>query len=226
MSINNDEPFEVIDFSTNSPHITNQNNEKILFPFGPPIFQTWMSPSFCNLLIEEGRKLTIEEDDHNFSLAGNLKNGRSFLYKKEFRELVEPKIKEKVEIFIEGLESLYNNEKPRINKERLSLESLWINFQQKHDFNPSHDHSGEFSFIIYCQVPEKIFSIQADSNSQNAGSIIFEYGENMFPYSRNGFVVRPSNNLMFIFPAKLRHYVPPYWIDEERIGVSGNFVLT
>lgn len=216
------EPFEIYDFSTNSPYISNSNNEKIIFPFGPPIFQTWMHPKFCQRLIEEGRKLTKEKNDHNFQLAGNLKNGRSFLYEEEFTREAEVIIRQKVDTFLDGLDNVYGK---KIDKEKLHLKSLWINFQQKHDFNPSHDHDGIFSFIIYCKVPQEIFSEQADSNSQNAGHIVFEYGENIFPYSRAGFVVEPHDNLMFIFPAKLRHYVPPYWVDAERIGVSGNFIL-
>ena len=27
------------------------------------------------------------------------------------------------------------------------------------------------------------------------------------------------------FPSKLKHFVPAYWVDAERISVSGNFVV-
>jgi len=30
---------------------------------------------------------------------------------------------------------------------------------------------------------------------------------------------------MLIFPAGLKHYVPPFWTDHTRISVSGNFIL-
>ena len=39
------------------------------------------------------------------------------------------------------------------------------------------------------------------------------------------YTVKPYEDLIFIFPAKLRHQVPPIWVDEERISVSGNFVV-
>ena len=37
--------------------------------------------------------------------------------------------------------------------------------------------------------------------------------------------IKPYENLMFLFPAELEHYVPAYWVDAERISVSGNFVV-
>jgi hypothetical protein len=41
----------------------------------------------------------------------------------------------------------------------------------------------------------------------------------------NEFPIKPYEDLMFIFPAELRHFVPTYWVDAERISVSGNFVV-
>jgi len=51
-----------------------------------------------------------------------------------------------------------------------SLESLWVNFQRQHEFNPPHDHSGVFSFVIWMQIPtsyaeQKKLPICVDSNA-------------------------------------------------------------
>jgi len=107
----------------------------------------------------------------------------------------------------------------------VALDSLWINFSQKHDFNPPHNHTGKLSFVIFCQVPKEIFKVQADSNTQRAGEIHFTYGEPISPLMGNDYPVKPYENLMFIFPASLRHFVPAYWVDAERISVSGNFIV-
>jgi len=107
----------------------------------------------------------------------------------------------------------------------LKLDELWINFSQKHDFNPPHIHSGVLSFVIFCQVPEKIFEVQADSNTQRAGCITFSCGEPITQLMGTEYPVKPYKDLMFIFPAKLRHYVSSFWVDEERISVSGNFTV-
>jgi hypothetical protein len=68
-------------FITNVPNFETEDGDKILYPFSPPIFQTEVDSNFIKELIVEGRKLTKEEDDHNFKLAGNLKYGRSYHYK-------------------------------------------------------------------------------------------------------------------------------------------------
>ena len=79
---------------------------------------------------------------------------------------------------------------------------------------------------MYLDVPEKIFSEQAKSNVQDAGHIIFKYGESISPLSVSMWNVTPQNNLILMFPATLDHMVHPFWVDEERISVSGNFTLT
>ena len=71
-------------FITNIPKITTEEGDNLLFPFSPPIFQTEVDPKLTKELIEEGRKLTIKEDDFSNKLAGNLKYGRSYHYKKDY----------------------------------------------------------------------------------------------------------------------------------------------
>jgi hypothetical protein len=206
-------------FYTDRPHFLNKvSEEKLIYPFGPPIFQTEAPKNVIKNLIDEGRKLTIKEDDNNFSLAGNLKYGRSFKYKNSFIEKEKKFFIEKANSFVDMLEKTDN---VVLNKNFL-LDSLWINFSKMHDFNPSHNHEGFISFVIYCSVPEEIFQENADSNFQNAGKIIFEYGEGISKETKTTYKVTPYNGLMFMFPSALRHFVPPYYVDKERISVSGN----
>ena len=225
-------------FKTNISNFETEDGDKILYPFSPPIFQTEVDSNFTKELIEEGRKLTKEEDDFNSQLAGNLKYGRSYHYKEDYLLKVEPYLKTYVERFFNGLYSQYGPEYDGIRKQlqvqhdrrqlkqgNIRLDSLWINFSQKHDFNPIHTHSGILSFVIFCKVPEEIFKVQADSNTQRAGEIHFSYGEPISKLQGNEYPVKPYENLMFIFPADLSHYVPAYWVDAERISVSGNFVV-
>ena len=226
-------------YTTNVAKSETDDGDFILYPFGPPIFQTQIDPSFTKELIDEGRKLTVKDDDFNPKLAGNLKFGRSYHYKDDYIEKVSPKLMSYVEKFANGLYKQFGNDTEMINKltrikkdkgnnysqGRLALESLWINFSQKHDFNPPHTHTGALSFVIFCKVPEEIFSVDADCNSKKAGHICFHYGESISDLMGTEYPVKPYENLMFIFPAKLSHYVPSYWVDAERISVSGNFVV-
>ena len=225
-------------FITNVAKFETEDGDKILYPFSPPIFQTEVDSNFTKELIEEGRKLTKEEDDYNHKLAGNLKYGRSYHYKEDYLLKVEPYLKTYVERFFNTLYSQYGQNYEQVTKlleiqhdrqqcrnGNVRLDTLWINFSQKHDFNPPHTHTGILSFVIFCQVPEEIFKVQADSNTQNAGELLFSYGEPISKLQGNEYPVKPYENLMFIFPAELKHFVPAYWVDAERISVSGNFVV-
>jgi hypothetical protein len=225
-------------FNTNVPRFETEEGDNILYPFSPPIFQTEVDSNFTKELIKEGRKLTKEEDDWNPRLAGNLKYGRSYHYKEDYLFKVEPYLKTYVERFFNGIYAQWGQENKMVEKllsiqhdrrqqrqGKLRLDTLWINFSQKHDFNPPHTHTGILSFVIFCQVPEKIFEVQADSNTQRAGEIHFQYGEPISKLQGCEYPIKPYENLMFIFPAELRHFVPAYWVDAERISVSGNFVV-
>jgi len=225
-------------FNTNVPRFETEEGDNILYPFSPPIFQTEVDPNFTKELIEEGRKLTKEEDDWNPRLAGNLKYGRSYHYKEDYLLKVEPYLKTYVERFFNGIYAQWGQENNMVEKllsiqhdrrqqrqGKLRLDTFWINFSQKHDFNPPHTHTGILSFVIFCQVPEEIFEVQADSNTQRAGEIHFSYGEPISKLQGCEYPIKPYENLMFIFPAELRHFVPAYWVDAERISVSGNFVV-
>ena len=225
-------------YKTNVATFEIETGDKILYPFGPPIFQSEIDSNFTKELIEEGRKLTKEKDDWNPRLAGNLKYGRSYHYKEDYLLKVEPYLKTYVERFFNGIYSQFGKDNKMIERllqvqhdrrqhkqGNVRLDTLWINFSQKHDFNPPHTHIGILSFVIFCKVPEEIFEVQADSNTQRAGEIHFSYGEPITKIMGNEFPIKPYENLMFIFPAELKHFVPAYWIDAERISVSGNFVV-
>jgi len=228
----------MIKFITNVANFETEDGDKILYPFSPPIFQTEVDSNFTKELIVEGRKLTKEEDDYNDKLAGNLKYGRSYGYKEDYLLKVEPYLKTYVERFFNGIYSQFGpdnkivqtllevqHDRGQKRQGNVRLDTLWINFSQKHDFNPPHTHTGILSFVIFCQTPKKIFEVQADSNTQRAGELHFSYGEPISKLQGNEYPVKPYENLMFIFPAELRHFVPAYWVDAERISVSGNFVV-
>jgi hypothetical protein len=224
-------------FVTNVANFETETGDKILYPFGPSIFQTEVDSNFTKELIEEGRKLTIKEDDWSPKLAGNLKYGRSYHYKEDYLLKIEPYLKTYVERYFNGLYEQFGPDHTAIDRllsiqhdrqqhrrGTVRLDTLWINFQNKHDFNPPHTHNGILSFVIYCKVPKEIFEVQADSNHKMAGQIVFDYGDPISKLSGSEFPIKPYDNLMFIFPNELKHYVPAYWVDAERISVSGNFI--
>ena len=34
-----------------------------------------------------------------------------------------------------------------------TLDSFWVNFQNKYEFNPTHSHTGVFSFVVWIEIP-------------------------------------------------------------------------
>ena len=115
-----------------------------------------------------------------------------------------------------------------LNKDcNIFLSKSWINFQKKHEFNPIHNHTGIFSFIIFMQIPYKLeeeFKVYTDTNGKYTSCLSFIFTD------VNGSVVEKVCSVdesyiykMLIFPAKLKHCVYPFYTsNKERITVSGN----
>ena len=227
-------------FITNSTYFETETGDKILYPFGPPIFQTEVDSDFTKKLLEEGLRLSKKDKKWDPKLAGDfLVYGKPYDFDDDFVLKCEPYLKTFVEKFFNGLyKQLGNdfigidkllfvqNDRRQLKQGDVRLDTMWINFSKKHDFIPPHSHTGILSFIIYIKIPEEIFDDTKVGGSQKqAGQIVFNYGDNISMLQRTEFSVKPYENLMFIFPNHLRHYVPVYFKDAERISVSGNFIV-
>jgi hypothetical protein len=111
-----------------------------------------------------------------------------------------------------------------------NLESLWVNFQKKHEFNPPHDHGGVFSFVIWMQIPtsyaeQRKLPIAVDSNADNhISNFAFTYTDILgkvktFAYNME----KEAEGYMVMFPSQLLHQVFPFYKSSgERISISGN----
>ncbi len=113
----------------------------------------------------------------------------------------------------------------------VTLESLWANYQYKHEFNPIHSHTGFLSFVVWLKIPydnedqEKLSFLEGvDQSKKRAGKFQFTFVD------MDGKMVQAplpmDKNLegqMLIFPSSLHHQVFPFFnTDEERVSISGN----
>ena len=223
-------------FVTTVPKLVTETGDNILYPFSPPIFQSEVDPNFIKDLLDKGNELTREKDDWREHLAGNMKYGGSYIYKDDFILKTEPYLLTYIERFLDKINEQFGDKQigrlmdvQTDRRERkngtMRLDTMWINYQHKHDFNPPHTHRGALSFVIFCKVPKEIFKEQAVSNSQDAGKIIFQYGEQTSALTGTLFPVEPYEGLFLVFPSNMNHLVPSFWCDEERITVAGNFVV-
>ena len=164
-----------------------------------------------------------------------MKTGTSILFpneqgKNQLRQDADRAIVTKVFEFFEVLQSAHGPDWKNIynmmNNKALKLDHLWINFQEKGDYNPSHDHTGAFSFVIFGDIDEKIFTENTPkTNSQYAGQLVFHYGEKITSLQQTQLNVKPYKGLMYVFPATLQHFVPPFFTDFTRISISCNYLL-
>lgn len=112
----------------------------------------------------------------------------------------------------------------------LVLDTAWVNFQEKYEFNPIHTHSGIMSFVIWIQIPYSIEdeitqSPGAKSSNPVAGHFSFHY-INSIGKIRNQDVKadRTMENTLLLFPAQMNHSVSPFYTsDDFRISISGNY---
>ena len=109
------------------------------------------------------------------------------------------------------------------------LDSLWVNYQKQHEFNPPHTHAGIYSFVIFMKIPTKweeqhALPFSGNSNAPRASDFTFDYMDCYGEPKSETFNMGPEwENKMLFFPAKLRHGVYPFFnCDEERITISGN----
>jgi hypothetical protein len=114
----------------------------------------------------------------------------------------------------------------------LYLDKLWVNFQEKHEFNPVHDHTGVFSFVIWVKIPynlknETALSPGANSAQPLAGHFSFYYTSVLGHLSHFSIPADETmENTLLIFPSKLNHSVYPFYSSEDfRISVSGNIAF-
>lgn len=114
----------------------------------------------------------------------------------------------------------------------VKLNSLWVNYQRKHEFNPLHTHIGILSFVIWVNIPftneeEAAVAPGRYSNMFSPGNFQFVFSDSIGNINKHLIPADKSyENTMLVFPATLNHQVHPFYSSNEyRISVSGNFVM-
>jgi hypothetical protein len=146
-------------------------------------------------------------EEYNHNLAGDIQ--------KEF-EVTQTDVISKVE------EELCIHTSRILNQrvKSINVDGLWVNFQQKQEFNPRHSHEGMYSFVFYASIPESIrkeYLKSPSTNTKSRGLIEF-----CSEYTNDSIIFNPSENNIFIFESSHIHQVYPFYSDETRISIAGN----
>ena len=188
-----------------------------ILTWGPCVLKLKITDNFFELLKKESDASVKKELSYNHRLAGIIQKE----YKLRDLNILQPYMKDLVNIYDQVWDKWRNSDKPSKNK--YIIKSMWVNYQRQHEFNPPHDHSDDLSFVIYLKIPEEIKKEYKEykGKSSGPGGISFIYGEG----NRQAITYQahfPEEKDLFIFPAWLKHYVAPFKSDVERVSISGN----
>ena len=106
------------------------------------------------------------------------------------------------------------------------LMSYWVNYSKKGDFQPLHNHTGAFSFVIWVKIPYNIKEEHESYNSnQNCGGGFgFSYLDPRGRITTDEVFATEWEGCFF--PSWLYHKVHPFkTTDDYRISISGNVFL-
>jgi hypothetical protein len=119
-----------------------------------------------------------------------------------------------------------NTDKQVAHKYTFNIRDLWVNYQKKGEYNPLHQHTGAFSFVIWLQSPYIIEEEEALFNTTKQSEAKFEYvyiNDLGRPQTMSIPVDRKMDGVMGIFPSTTLHQVYPFYSsDDYRISVAGN----
>ena len=109
------------------------------------------------------------------------------------------------------------------------LERWWVNYQRQNEFNPLHDHTGIYSFVIWMKIPTSYEeqNLNNPSNTKRISSVDFYFTDTLGHPMNYSYELSPEmEGIMLFFPSTLQHQVYPFYnCDDVRISVSGNLSL-
>tara|TARA_B100001250_G_C19408490_1_gene617958 strand:- start:57 stop:665 length:609 start_codon:yes stop_codon:yes gene_type:complete len=190
-------------------------------PFRPPTLG-WIEVALDQEHVDYLWKCIEKAKEENYSvkdtLAGHITNSFEMVDENDwfFNNVLVSCLNKHREVYGIGVESMF-------------LESFWVNFQKQHEYNPPHNHGGDFSFVVWMKIPTRSaeqhkLEFLRGHRKPNASNFQFSYldingKQRQYPYLMN-----PSmEGMMLFFSADLIHSVNPFYeCDEDRISISGN----
>ena len=188
--------------------------------WGPYVMKTKVPDYIIKKLKIEGKKAIV---NYGHKLAGHLDN--QFLYPPKVQEWFFTEIHPIIQAYRNGHCKFHGVEELNVE---LQADDLWVNYMQPGDFNPVHTHGGDYSFVLFLDVPKQLKKEQENfkGTSTPPGSLMFEYTQQAKPrWATTGTRIIPETGDIYMFPALLQHWVCPFKSKVTRISVSGNLTI-
>ena len=144
------------------------------------------------------------------NLAGNISDSFSLEDKDNwfFNNVLMPLIGKYSE---EDLKSIIKS--PLTENCAFTLSELWVNMQNKYEFNPLHHHAGVFSFVIWVKIPsshkkEKKLKFIKESNTPASNTFEFLYTNILGTIVAEKYYLEPEDEgRIILFPAHMPHCI-------------------
>ena len=112
------------------------------------------------------------------------------------------------------------------------LDTIWVNYQNQHEFNPYHNHGGMYSFAIWMKIPTYHDEQNKLNNAKHVREPVnstfnFQFTDTLGQITNHVYQMNPDmEGTMLFFPAEMQHSVNPFYnCDEQRISIAGNISL-
>tara|TARA_B100000965_G_scaffold22992_1_gene17326 strand:+ start:1427 stop:2026 length:600 start_codon:yes stop_codon:yes gene_type:complete len=188
----------------------------------PGLTRGMIPPEIYQYVMQE--VVEIERDDMgyikmNHSLAGQIQ-----------REYQLEKSKPHIVPFLEEMGREYQKHWNYYQDQELKVDSLWVNLQQKTEYNPMHNHDGTLSYVAWLDIPYKHEDEMNLNHSKDSRTKAFS---STFQFIYNSILGQIVNEVykvengwegrIIMFPAELPHIVYPFYTSDRcRISIAGN----
>lgn len=214
--------------------MTNKHASWYQFPnYGYVLYK--FSPEQLIPLNEEVTRIQEKFDSFstmNHKLAGNIKREYQLTDTKNYLDQI---LRPVIEVYDETFDyykqiKVFSKTNENIN---LVLDDIWVNFQNKHEFNPTHSHSGILSFVIWLKIPysiedeNKFLDTNIKDSNRKIATFNFYYTDTLGNIQNVTLPVDNTwENTVCIFPSSMKHEVYPFYSSEDyRISISGNYCI-
>ena len=165
------------------------------------------------------------ENHHNNELAGNIKEEYSIDIS-SFYTRFDLLLYDMCDAYQQNFNYMENQYRSLNKPLPHELNQMWVNYQKKYEFNPPHNHSGVFSFVIWLQIPYNLEEEIKEEHRRDASLFNFIFSHQDRLSTERLHVDKSWEGYMILFPSQQFHYVNPFYTsDDYRISISGNISL-